>query len=166
VRQLPFGIATTLIFAGFNTLLLLVTGLLMAFPPPMTGPAGWRIAGGLMLTALGGVFCAAIYGMWRGRTWGRHLARAAFLACIPLNAAAIFPLFQNHRTTMGNTLLQIACIVASVTIVLYLSRIRLKAPVPEAARQDDPPPRAPAADTPEDPDQPFTFDRDGRADRL
>lgn len=159
-----FSLIIIAIYAGFNALLLTVIGLLMTFSRPGAGPAGWGMACGLVLLTVGVLIGAAIYGLLARREWGRKVASGGLLFCIPLNLVAIFPILQNHRMTIGNTVLQIACMAASIASILYLTRkhdagSRLEETRPEGASVEANQP------IPEEEGE-FTFDRHGHADRL
>jgi len=159
-----FTVIIIAIYAGFNALLLTVIGLLMTFSRPLSDPAGWRMACGFVLLTLGLLISMAIYGLLARREWGRKILCGGLLFCIPLNGIAIFPILQNHRMTMGNTLLQIACMAASSASIVFLTRKQTRNARSEVARSN-----GAAAET----NQPmpegggeFTFDRHGQADRL
>ena len=160
-----FAILMAVIMAGYNGILLLTSGMLLMFTDQVTGPGGWAAMGGLLLALLGTACCIGLYGMLSGRDWGRQLMRFSFLFCIPLNIAAVFPIFQNHRMTTGNTLLQVTCIIVS-----FMSASRMNRPYVHQRHYDammtidshD------ARDETAVPscDEAFTFDRKGRADRV
>ncbi len=161
----PFSITAIAIYAGFNALLLLVTGLLLTFSRPMTGPSGWPIVCGLVFLTVGVFIAAAIYGLLSRREWGRKILCGGLLFCLPLNVIAIFPVLQNHRMTTGNTLLQIACMLASIAAVRYLIRKPICVPSPEALRPED---SADSQDRSQDrsldeEERPFTFNRRGHS---
>ena len=163
----PFNMFVIAIYAGFNALLLLVTGLLMIFSRQTTEPAGWFVTCGLVFLAAGVLIGTALCGLWACREWGRKILSGGLLFCLPLNGIAIFPILQNHRMTTGNTLLQIACMAASIAAVLYLIRKPICEPSPEALRPED------SADSQDrsqgrsldEEERPFTFDRRGHSDR-
>lgn len=159
-----FTVIIIAIYAGFNALLLTVIGLLMTFSRPMTDPAGWRMACGVVLLTVGVLMGAALCGVPVRRDWGRKIVSAGLLFCIPLNGIAIFPILQNHRMTMGNTLLQIACIAASSASIVFLTRKQNRNARSGGARSNG----APAETNQPMPEGEgaFTFDRHGQADRL
>ena len=155
----PFSMIAIAIYAGFNALLLIITGLLLTFPRSMTAPAGWQIACGMVFLTVGVFIGAAIYGLWVRREWGRKILCGGLLFCIPLNFIAIFPILQNHRMTTGNTLLQIACMAVSAATILYLVRKPVFEWSPEALPWKD---LAGSQDRSLDEEErPFTFDRTG-----
>ena len=164
MNQHPFRIIAIVIYAGFNALLLLTTGLLITFSRQIAWSPGWRILCGLVLLSVSGLIGTAIYGLWSRREWGRRGLRGGLLLCLPLNAIAIFPFLQNHRMTMGNTVLQTACMAASIGAILFLTPKRVidarsaERPSEGAAAELDHPVR--------EEDGQFTFDRHGHADRL
>lgn len=156
-----FTAIIVVIYAGFNALLLTVIGLLMTFSRPTADPAGWRMACGFVLLTVGVLIGAAICGVLARREWGRKIVSAGLLFCIPLNGIAIFPILQNHRMTVGNTLLQIACMAASSASILYLTRkpiFQLSPAAPSSEDSND------ARERSQDrfgdgEERPFTFDR-------
>jgi len=160
-----FAILMAVIMAGYNGILLLTGGMLLMFTDQMTAPGGWSAIGGFLLVLLGTACCIGIYGMLSGRDWGRQLMRFSFLFCIPLNIAAVFPIFQNHRMTTGNTILQVTCIIVSCLSASLMNRQHahqrnygaLMTIVAHDARDETVVPTC---------DEAFTFDRKGRADRV
>jgi hypothetical protein len=162
VNHHPFSITAIAIYAGFNALLLLVTGLLLTFSRPMTGPSGWPIVCGLVFLTVGVFIAAAIYGLLSRREWGRKILCGGLLFCLPLNVIAIFPVLQNHRMTTGNTLLQIACMLASIAAIRYLTKKQIVRTPSEEPRSEHPIyfQYRPA----DEEERPFTFDRRGHSE--
>jgi hypothetical protein len=153
------------IYAGFNALLLLVTGLLMIFSRQTTEPAGWLVTCGLVFLTVGVLIGTAICGLWTCREWGRKILCGGLLFCIPFNFIAIFPVLQNHRMTTGNTLWQIACMAASAVTIFYLVRKPLFELSPAAPRSEgmvDEQERSQDRSADEE-ERPFTFDRCGHS---
>ena len=165
MKHHPFSMIAIVVYAGFNALLLLITGLLMTFSRQTTEPAGWLIACGVVFLTVGVFIGTAIYGLWARHEWGRKILWGGLLFCIPLNFIAIFPVLQNHRMKTGNTLLQIACMMASLAAIRYLTGKPLFESSPEAApsSQGD---SADRQDLPMDDeeDRIFTFDRRGHSE--
>ena len=159
-----FAILMAVIMAGYNGILLLTSGMLLMFTDQVTGPGGWAAMGGLLLALLGTACCIGLYGMLSGRDWGRQLMRFSFLFCIPLNIAAVFPIFQNHRMTTGNTLLQVTCIIVSLLSASLMNRQYVHQSNDETATPDQHDARDESAAVASD--SIFTFDRNGRADRI
>ena len=149
------------VYAGFNAALLIVAGMLMTFSRQTAGSAGWRIPLGLVILTVGVLLGAAIVGLWTHRQWGRKILCWGLLFCIPLNALAIFPILQNHRMTTGNTILQIACMAASLFTVFHLYRAPAPEMLPEQTLSEyiDEADDEAAAE-----EKAFTFDRRGRSD--
>ena len=159
MKHHPFSMIAIAIYAGFNALLLIITGLLMAFSRQTTEPAGWLIACGLVFLTVGVFIGTAIYGLRTRHDWGRKILCGGLLFCIPLNVVAIFPVLQNHRMTTGNTLLQMACVVASSAAIFYLVQNRfIEGPIEERRSHDSG--NRPNRSLDEE-DRPFTFDRNG-----
>ena len=143
------------LFTGYNAILLMVVGVLMAAGDSLSGSHVWRMPGGILLIVLGLLFCVGGFGFRAGRVWARKVLLGCFTVSLPLFVAAIFPIFQNDRMTTGNTLLQTACIVASLLILKTLAAARTDAPV------DPPTIQSVGAAMPdcEEEAAPFTFDR-------
>ena len=167
MKHYPFSMIAIAIYAGFNALLLLITGLLMVFARQTAEPAGWLIACGLVFLTVGVSIGTAIFGLWARHDWGRKILCGGLLFCIPLNLIAIFPILQNHRMSTGNTLLQIVCIMASIAAILYLIRKPLFKSFSEtpACQGDSVDRRDRSQDWPIDDEEekPFTFDRRGHS---
>ena len=164
VEHQPFSMIVIAIYAGFNALLLLITGLLMIFSRQTTEPAGWLIACGLVFLTVGVFIGAAIYGVWARHEWGRKILCGGLLFCIPLNLIAIFPILQNHRMTTGNTLLQIAGMAASMAAMRYLIRKPLFESVPEAPAGQGVSDEGQDLPMDDEEERPFTFDRRGHSE--
>ena len=162
MKHHPFSMIAIAIYAGFNALLLLITGLLMAFSRQTTEPAGWLIACGLVFLTVGVLIGTAIFGLWARHDWGRKILCGGLLFCIPLNLIAIFPILQNHRMSTGNTLLQIACMAASTTTILYLTKRPIFASTPEVLRSEGSTDRQNR--TMDEEERPFTFNRRGHSE--
>jgi len=164
VNTRPYSMMAIIIFGAFNALLLLVNGLLMALTSLSSGSSGWRIAGAFLLLTLSALIGAAIFGLLLRRVWGRKLLCWGLLFCIPLNFTAIFPILQNHRMTIGNTLLQIVCMTASIAAIFFLARKPEEESSPDRPRVESTPVVQDLSML--DDDRAFTFDRSGFADQL
>ena len=154
----PSGIIAIAIMACYNGLLLVVAGLLWALAEGLSQPRFLCVVGGMLLLVLGMVFFTGVYGLFSGEPWGRNRLIWSFTAFLPMQVIAIFPIFQNDAMTVGNTLLQIAGITATLLILRCLSHPRRRSPGRE--RLDFPPASAMAEDTMQE-ERAFTFDRRG-----
>lgn len=160
-----FAILMAVMMAGYNGILLLTIGMLLMFTDQMTGLGGWAAIGGILLAVLGTACGIGIYGILSGRDWGRQLMRFSFLFCIPMYIAAVFPIFQNHRMTTGNTILQVTCIIVSFMSASLMNRQNAHQRNYDAMMTIDPHDARDETVVPAS-DEAFTFDRKGRADQL
>jgi hypothetical protein len=149
-----------MLFAGYNAVLLMVVGALMVVGDSLPGSHVWFMCGGILLLILGLLFFVGGFGFCGGRVWARKVLFWCFAVNLPLLIVAIFPIFQNDRMTTGNTLLQTACIVASLLILKDLAGARMD------ASADLPPARSLRDEMPdgEEDAAPFTFDRNHKGD--
>lgn len=104
-----FGLA--MVYAGWTAL--------TVFGLPGAVPAAY---GPVLILALGVFLLMSSYGLWTVQPWGRGYSRWLYLGCIPLGAAAIFPLFPWQEMSNTNTAMQLAGIAVDIAVLIYLGR--------------------------------------------
>ena len=67
------GRTAVTLFTGYNAILLMVVGVLMAAGDSLSGSHVWRMPGGILLIVLGLLFCVGGFGFCAGRVWARKV---------------------------------------------------------------------------------------------
>ena len=76
---------------------------------------------------LGVLMLASVYGLWSLQDWGRKLTVWLYGISILLGIIAIFPVMPKQHFTAANMIIQLAGIGIAALVVVYLSKLHIKA---------------------------------------
>ena len=122
----PIGLTLIAVYSAFSGFFSLVGGGLLLLASAIPDMPAWITIVSLITTISGVLLLASVYGVWTLQSWGLNLTFWLYVVYIPLGILSIFPIYPDSEMTVGNTVLQLVGISASVLILMYLNKNQTK----------------------------------------